>query len=159
MPTYKNPGKLEFDGVIRGTDGGGTFVEFPYDAHELFNAKNLIPVIMSFDGISYRGSLANMGGGLMCLIRKDIRIQLGKDRGDTVHVTIELDDKPRELIIPDELQSAFENNDDIKAFFDGLAFSHRREYVQWISEAKRSETRDARVAKTIEMLTARRKSH
>lgn len=43
-------------------------------------------------------------------------------------------------------------NKDARAFFDKLAYSHRREYVRWIEEAKRAETRTARVAKAIEML-------
>ena len=38
------------------------------------------------------------------------------------------------------------------AFFDKLSYTHKREYVTWISEAKKPETRQARILKTIEML-------
>ena len=43
-------------------------------------------------------------------------------------------------------------NKGAKAVFDKLAYTHRKEYVRWIEEAKREETRASRVAKTIEML-------
>ena len=40
---------------------------------------------------------------------------------------------------------------------DAFAPSHRREYVEWITEAKRPETRDKRIAQAIEMLTQGKK--
>lgn len=42
-------------------------------------------------------------------------------------------------------------------FFEELAFSHKREYVSWIYEAKKQKTRDRRIKKTIELLTAKQK--
>ncbi|HVN14255.1 MAG TPA: YdeI/OmpD-associated family protein [Anaerolineales bacterium] len=54
--------------------------------------------------------------------------------------------------IPLELTEAFRKEKDAAAYFESLASSHRREYVKYILEAKRAETRVKRAAKTIEML-------
>jgi uncharacterized protein YdeI (YjbR/CyaY-like superfamily) len=53
---------------------------------------------------------------------------------------------------PPELREAFEQDRELRAFFDSLSFAHRKEYVRWIEEAKREETRRARAAKALEML-------
>jgi len=56
------------------------------------------------------------------------------------------------VIVPDDLQAALDAAPDAKAVYEGLAYSHRKEYVRWITEAKREETRKNRVEKTIERL-------
>lgn len=68
------------------------------------------------------------------------------------------DSKTKTIILPDELASAFAKNPKAKTVFDALAFSHRREYVEWIVTAKREETRDKRVAGTINMLLEGKKN-
>ncbi|MCC6462577.1 MAG: YdeI/OmpD-associated family protein [Saprospiraceae bacterium] len=56
------------------------------------------------------------------------------------------------LAVPDELLAAFEQAPAAKAFFEQLAPSHRKEYLRWIEEAKRPETRARRVQQTLERL-------
>ena len=67
-------------------------------------------------------------------------------------ITVEPDTEPRVLEIPAELKKAFKTEKEAKAFFDKLSYTHQREYVMWINEAKREETRLNRIAKAIEML-------
>ena len=62
-----------------------------------------------------------------------------------------------ELPIPPQFTSALEANPAAKATLEGFAPSHRREYVEWISEAKRPETRDKRIAQAVEMLSQGKK--
>jgi len=57
-----------------------------------------------------------------------------------------------ELPVPEELTAAFAANPQAKAVWDGFAPSHRREYSEWIGEAKRPETRAARVAQSVEWI-------
>jgi uncharacterized protein YdeI (YjbR/CyaY-like superfamily) len=57
------------------------------------------------------------------------------------------------VIIPEDLAEQLRANPEAAAFFDSLAYSHRKEYVRWITDAKREETRNARVAKTIDKLS------
>ena len=76
--------------------------------------------------------------------------------GQEVDVRVELDTAPQETPLPEDLAAALD--DAARAFFDGLAPSHRKEWVRWVEEAKKPETRAARVEKTAEALKAGRKT-
>lgn len=145
---------IEFDAVITKSDerGAGAFVLFPYDLERTFGTKGQVKVQCEFDGVSYRGSIVNMGNGPCIGILKSIREQIGKQAGDSVHVRLWRDEEPRVVEIPEDLETALQNNPANREFFDKLSYSHKRDYVQWISEAKKAETRSARIEKMIEML-------
>ena len=146
------PVKQTFTGRIQNAGGGGAFVEIPFDVEEVFGSKR--PKVKALiEGVPYRGTLVRMGGEHhMLLILKGIREQIGRTFGDEVRIIVEADTEPRAVEVPADLLKELKKNKDAKAFFDKLAYTHRREYVRWIEEAKRAETRAARVAKTIEML-------
>ena len=59
---------------------------------------------------------------------------------------------PRELTVPDDLASALNKNAKARATFEGFSPSHKREYIEWITEAKTEATRERRVLTTIEWL-------
>lgn len=84
-----NPAIYEFDAVIRKVpDIDGAYVEIPFDVRGLFG-KGRVKVHAAFDGVPYDGSLVRMGTpGHILGLRKDIRAQIGKQPGDTVHVTL-----------------------------------------------------------------------
>jgi uncharacterized protein YdeI (YjbR/CyaY-like superfamily) len=65
---------------------------------------------------------------------------------------LELDDEPRTVEVPEELQAALAADDAARAAFDGLSYTHRREYVEWVTGAKREETRRARLERAVGML-------
>jgi uncharacterized protein YdeI (YjbR/CyaY-like superfamily) len=63
--------------------------------------------------------------------------------------------KPRTnkpLIVPEDLVAALNQNHEARTTFEQYSPSHRREYVEWINEAKRDETRNRRVATAIEWM-------
>src|SRR5580698_5338169 len=142
----------KFKAKLQDAGGGGTFILIPFDVEKEYGKKNLIPVNVTFDGEPYRGSIANMGNGPCLPLLKSIREKIGKQIGELVSITIEHDNKPREVEIPDEMKQLFAKHKIEKAYFDTLAFTHRKEYVKWITDAKREETRKARLEKMIEML-------
>ena len=88
----------------------------------------------------------------MLIILKGIREQIGKTFGDEIQVSVELDTEERLIEIPKDLLKELKKDKQAKTFFDKLSFSHRKEYVTWINEAKKEETRQRRIVKTIEML-------
>lgn len=57
-----------------------------------------------------------------------------------------------EVDVPADLQAALNKNKTALQVFEAFAPSHRREYVNWIEEAKREATREKRIATTIEQL-------
>jgi hypothetical protein len=133
-------------------------VEVPFDVEAAFGSKK--PKVKAMiEGVPYRGTLVRMGTEChLLLILKGIREQIGKTFGDEVQVTVEADTEPRVIEIPAELKKIFKIEKEAKVFFEKLAYTHQREYVMWINEAKRDETRQARILKTIEMLKKGKKN-
>lgn len=79
----------EFDAVIQKVpDIDGAYVDFPLNVRAEFG-KGRVKVHAVFDGVGYDGSLVRMGTpGHIIGLRKDIRAQIGKQPGDTVHVIL-----------------------------------------------------------------------
>jgi hypothetical protein len=150
--------KQTFTAVIQDPGGGGAFVEIPFDVEKEFGSKR--PRVRAMiEGVPYRGILSRMGTEYhMLIILKDIREKIGKTFGDEVTITVEPDTEPRMIEIPAELKKLFRTEKEAKAFFDKLSYTHQKEYVTWINEAKREETRQNRIAKTIEMLKIGKKT-
>jgi hypothetical protein len=144
--------KQTFKAVIQNAGGGGAFVDIPFDVEKVFGAKK--PKVRAvIEGVPYRGILTRMGGDQhILIILKGIREQIGKTFGDEIAITVEPDTEPRVVEVPKDLASEFKKDKEAKAFFDKLSYTHRREYVNWINEAKKEETRQNRIVKTIEML-------
>lgn len=144
--------KHTFTATIQNAGGGGAFVEVPFDVEAAFGSKK--PKVKALiEGVPYRGTLTRMGGpNHMLIILKSIREQIGKTFGDEIEVTVEPDTEPRVAEIPPELAKAFKKEKAAEAYFNSLAFSHKREYVNYIMEAKKEETRLRRVSQTIELL-------
>jgi hypothetical protein len=153
---FTDPGPLDFEAeIVRNTAvaNSSAFIEFPHDLKETFGVGNLVPVVATFDGrVTYRGSLARMGGPRAVLVlRKDVRSELGKEPGDRVGVSLRLDTVPRQVEVADDLAAALERAG-MGDRFDALAVSHRREFVRWVEEAKRPDTRQRRIDGTVTMI-------
>ena len=72
--------------------------------------------------------------------------------------TVVVDRAKRVVTPPKDLQKLLAKNAKARGAFEPLAFTHKREYVTWIVEAKKPETRAARLAKTVEMLSKGKKN-
>lgn len=146
------PKKHTFTATIQNAGGGGAYVEVPFDVEKAFRSKR--PKVKAMiEGVPYRGTLVRMGTECHIFpVLKAIREKIGRDFGDKVKITVETDTQPRVVKIPKDLLKEFKKDKNAKVFFDKLAYTHQREYVMWIEEAKREETRSSRIAKTIEML-------
>jgi len=132
--------------------GGGRWVEVPFDARETFGEARP-PVVGTVSGAEYRSRLAVYGGHTYLGLTRAIRGTTGIEVGDEIEVVLRRDDEPRRVTVPAELVAALTCAEpEVRARFDGLAFTHRREYAQWVEEAKRSETRERRAARAVEML-------
>ncbi len=148
MKTYKFKTKIEPAG------GGGMCVFFPFEVEKEFGTKGRVPVKATFDGVPYSGSLIKYGAPQHMLgVLKSIREQIGKGAGDTVEVTLEKDESERRVEVPGEFEKLLKKAK-VWAAFDQLSYTHKKEYVRWITGAKREETRAGRLAKSVEMLRA-----
>jgi hypothetical protein len=139
----------EFEATIVAADRGGAYVAVPSAVVDALGGRGRTPVLATFDGVEYRGSVVAMGSGMVIGVLKQIRARLGKEPGDTIAVTLVVDDAPRRVDVPDDLRAALAEAN-LQSRFDALSYSHRREYVQWIEEAKRPATRQRRIEQTVE---------
>jgi bifunctional DNA-binding transcriptional regulator/antitoxin component of YhaV-PrlF toxin-antitoxin module len=150
-------GKHTFRAVIQQAGGGGAFVEVPFDVEAAFGKKR-VQIVADIDGEPYRGSLVRMGGDChMLIVLKEIRAKIGKQAGDEVEVTVEEDKAPRVVEIPPDFAAALRAEPEVRTFFQSLAYTHQREYVKAIEDAKRAETRQSRIAKTMVKLREKKK--
>ena len=140
-------------------DINAAFVNFPFDTVELFGKKGQVKVnVLLDDKVVYRSSLANMGGGCHRLgLTQAIRKELGKTFGDIVEVKLWEDKEERIVIVPNDVQELLNQNEKAKEFYDKMSYTYKKEYIHWIDDAKKEETRERRKVKMIEMLLTEKK--
>lgn len=145
-----------FRGLVEGGRGGGAFVVLPPEVLEkLGGGGGRFRVRGQLGDVTFASSTMAMGGGRYCLgLHKATRLAAGVGVGDLAELEIERDDSPRELQLPSELMAALSADQAARTAFEGLSFSHRREYAEWVAGAKREQTRARRVAETMDRLRA-----
>jgi bifunctional DNA-binding transcriptional regulator/antitoxin component of YhaV-PrlF toxin-antitoxin module len=146
------PGKT-FKAVLGGKAGDRPSVEIPFDVSKTFGAARA-KVKATVNGVQLRTTVAVYAGVSYVGFRKEVREAMGVSIGDRIEVTLEADTAERVVEVPPDLEAAMKKDRAARKAFDGLAFTHRKEYARWVGEAKREETRKARVGKTIAMLKA-----
>ena len=129
-----------------------TGIEVPDEVVAALGGGQRPAVRVTIAGYSYRSTAARMQGRYLIPLSAENRAGAGVAAGDGVQVEIELDDAPREVTMPEDLAAAMTAS--ARRSYDSLSFTHRKEWVRWIEEAKRPETRAARVSKTVEALAA-----
>ena len=101
---------------------------------------------------TYTTTVARMGGRFLVPLSAGNRTAAGVSAGDEVEVDIELDHAVREVSVPADLQAALDVDAEASATFAQLAYTHRKEWVRWVEEAKKPETRQTRLVKTVAAL-------
>lgn len=135
------------------------YITIPSDVVKVYGMKAMVKVKATFDGHPYRGVIANMGTGYPVIgVRKDIRAAIGKKVGDIVDVTIEKDEAERVVEVPVELKKLLSKNTEARKFFESLSFTNRKEYVVWVSSAKKEETKLKRLAEILPKLLSGKKN-
>ena len=133
-------------------DKDATYIEVPLEDEKEFGSKR-VKVRVKFDNIDYRGSIVKMG--LPCYmigITKEIRNKIGKSYGDIISVEIEKDEDERIVELPKEFKEKLIKNNDAYKFYESLSYSQKRKYFQWITSAKKEETKIKRQEEAIEKL-------
>ena len=110
------------------------------------------PVRATINGYSWRTTVTRMRGEFLLGLSREVREGARVEAGDRVEVDIELDLAPREVEVPAALADALATSPTSRSAFDALAYTHRKEFARWISEAKGEDTRRRRVEKALAML-------
>ena len=137
-------------------EGSGStgFFEVPEEVVEaLGQGKKRLPVVATINGYDLRTTIAVYGGKYYIPARKEVRAAAGGiTHGDRVTIRMRLDDAPRAVETPPELAALLKKDGPARAAWEKLAYSHKKEYVQWITEAKREETKTRRLEQALVML-------
>ncbi|HEY6970775.1 MAG TPA: YdeI/OmpD-associated family protein [Candidatus Angelobacter sp.] len=130
-----------------------TFICIPFDVKKVFG-KARVPVKLTINDFTYRTPICVMGGKYCVPLRKSNRDGAGVKAGDVVQVSVVPDTEPRIVDVPPDLRKFLEANK-VWELFDRRSYSHKKEFVQWITGAKKDETRTTREEKMIQMLKRR----
>ncbi len=144
----------QFRAVIEGVAASSaTYVRVPGAVLATFGGRIRVPVRLTVNGIEHRTTICNMGLGPMLGIPAALRRAAKIERGDRVTLSIEADRDERTVDVPSDFAKAMKMRE--RRAYDAMAYTHRKEYVQWIEAAKRPETRIRRIALAIDKLRER----
>jgi hypothetical protein len=122
----------------------------PFDTREVWG-KARVPVRVTIRGYTWRSTVANMHGCQFIVVNATARAGAGVKAGDTVTVTLEPDSEKRDVEVPRALRRALGAT--LTAKLQAMSFTHKKEYIQSFTEAKKAETRARRVENMKEILS------
>lgn len=131
-------------------------IPLPFDPRAVFGKMNA-PVVVTVGGHSYRSTITNMGGSPWIPFRKSNRDAAAIEAGITVEVEVTLDVAERTVDLPDDLAEALAAIPGGREAWDKASFTHRREYVESLVDAKKPETRAKRLEKAVAFVKGRLK--
>ena len=131
-----------------------TGITIPFDVEEVFGAKR-VPVKATVNGVVYRSTIVRMGGRYMLGIPKAFREAAGIKAGDNIVATLERDVDERTVTVPSDLARELKKDKTLQNAWDKLSFTLRKENARDLEEAKRPETRERRLQKTLAMLRSK----
>jgi len=128
-------------------------IEVPEEIVTALGSGKRPKVAVTINGYTYRSSIAPMNGVFMVGVSSDVRAAAGVAGGDEVDVDIKLDTAPREVTVPDDFAAALDAAPRARATFESLSYSNKSWHTLQIEGAKTAETRQRRIAKSIEALS------
>ena len=148
---------VSFTTIAQPNPAGVLLVEIPEAVVKQLGAGKRVPVRVTLNGAKYRSTIAVYGGRYYLPARKEVRDAAKLVVGGRAKVSLEVDTAPRTVVVPADLARAL-SAAKLRSGFDAFSFSHRKEFVEWITSAKRAETRSARIPKVVAQVRAKAKA-
>lgn len=143
--------------IGRGPNGAWTHMDMPFSVEEAFGTKARVAVRGTVNGFPFRSSIMPRGQGVFYMaFTKEMQTATGAGVGDTVNVVMEMDTAPRTVEVPAYLKKALKAAPALDKLFAALSYSHKKEYVSWIEQAKQPETRARRIEKMLAALGSKK---
>jgi hypothetical protein len=130
------------------------YIPLPFDPKPVFGTLRA-PVKVTLNGYTFRNTIAAMGGACFIPLRRSNQEAAKLDGIETLDVRLDLDTEPRVVKPPTDLVKALKAASMWERWQD-LSFSHQREQVEAIEEAKKPETRTRRIERAVQMVRAKR---
>ena len=135
-------------------DGAMCGISVPFDPKEVFG-KVRAPVKVTLNGYTYRSTIASMGGPPFIPLRKSNREAAGLEGSETLKVTLELDTSERTVEPPADFVKVLKATRGAWERWQELSYTHQREYVEALADAKRPETRARRLEQSVRAIAKR----
>jgi hypothetical protein len=160
MPASKfapGDGPFKFRTKLLGVPGyRGAAVTPPFDVPAVFGSKR-VPIKGTVNKFPFRSTLCNMGGDYFFVVNKAMREGGKCEAGDMADIVIERDRAERKVDVPAYIKKVIATNKTAQKTWDSLSFTHQKEWVRAIDEAKKEETKISRVEKMMTALRAGKK--
>jgi uncharacterized protein DUF1905/bacteriocin resistance YdeI/OmpD-like protein len=145
---------ISFSTIAQPNPGGVLFIEIPATVVRKLGAGKRVPVRVTLNGAKYRSTIAVYGDRYYLPARKEIREAAKLVPGGRARVSLEVDAAPRTVEVPADLARALATAR-LRPSFDGFSFSHRKEFAELVTSARRPETRAARIQKVVAQVRAK----
>ena len=132
--------------------GNNTGIEVPAEVVAALDGGKRPAVVVTVNGYEYRSTVAPMAGKYLLPFSAERRKESGIQGGDAIDVELTLDSAPRTIEIPDDLQAAIDASTKGAAVWDTLSYTHKKEHVRSILDAKKPETRARRITAVVAKL-------
>jgi hypothetical protein len=143
---------MRFHTTLLQAGGTATGIRIPDEILESLGAGKRPPVRVTINGYTYRNTVAVYGGEYLVGVSAEHRAGAGVAGGDEVDVDIQLDTAPREVNVPADFAAALAAEPEARRTFDRLSYSNKSWHVLQIEGAKTDETRQRRIARSIDVL-------
>jgi hypothetical protein len=143
---------MRFHTTILQGDKTATGIHVPDEIVDALGSGRRPAVRVTINGFTYRSTVAVVSGTFMVGVSAENRAEAGVAGGDEVDVDIELDTAPREVTVPADFAAALDAEPNARRTFDALSFSNKSAHVAPIEGAKTDETRQRRIAKSVDIL-------
>ena len=136
-----------------GATGSSAMVELPAEVGQALGKTGAMPVRCRINNIEFRTSISPTGIGTHTMVlNQQLRREAGFKAGDDVLLRLELDDEPRVVEIPADVQAALKASPAVLTRFSKLSYSHKKEYMDYIESSKTPQTRARRIAQLLAKL-------
>jgi len=143
---------MRFRTTIQQSGKTATGIQVPDEVVEALGSGRRPAVRVTINGYTYRNTVAVIGGVYMVGVSAEHRAGAGVAGGDEVDVDVELDTAPREVAVPADFAAALDAEPNARRTFDGLSYSNKSWHVLQVTGAKTDETRQRRIAKSVDLL-------
>jgi uncharacterized protein YdeI (YjbR/CyaY-like superfamily) len=143
---------MRFRTTIQQSGKTATGIQVPEDIVHALGAGKRPAVKVTINGYTYRSTVAVTGGRYMVGVSAEHRAGAGVAGGDEVDVDIDLDTAPRQVSVPADFAAALDAQPAARRTFDSLSYSNKSWHVLQVEGAKTDETRQRRIARSVDVL-------
>jgi hypothetical protein len=145
----------QFETTVASGERGRVFINVPFTPQAAWG-ESVRYVKGTLNKVEYHASLGVRGGQYFMPLNKELQAQANLKPGDSVSVTMEPGIAQAEAV-PEDFEQAIATEPKVQEFFSSLTAFQRNTYLDWISSAKKSETRVSRIQESVELLRSGKK--